>query len=89
MLRLTDTAIKLIEDLVLEADLPDGGLRIGQPVERLGLRMELVPAPCDADDVLRRRGASVFLDPAAAARLDDQILDARRDPGSSAFFLDA
>lgn len=89
MLHLTDTAIKLIQDLVLEADLPDGGLRIGQPVERLGLRMELVPAPREADDVLRTRGASVFLDQAAAVRLDHQTLDARRDPSSSAFFLNA
>ncbi len=89
MLHLTDMAIELIQDLVLEAELPDGGLRIAQPVERLGLCMELAPAPREADDVLRKRGASVFLDQAAAMRLDDQTLDARRDPSSSAFFLNA
>lgn len=87
MLNLTDNAVEMIQALTTEADLPEGGLRIAQEARHPGLTMELAPAPGAEDDILRRRGARLFLDQVASSRLRGQTLDARTTEIGSAFFL--
>ena len=87
-MRLTTTAAELISTLTKQADLPDGGLRIAQRDESPGLTMELAPEPGVEDDVVRRHGATVFLDSVAVERLHGEVLDARTNESGSAFFLE-
>jgi Fe-S cluster assembly iron-binding protein IscA len=87
VLNLTDNAVEMIQSLTTEADLPEGGLRIAKVAKHPGLTMELAPAPRAEDDVLRERGARLFLDRVAASRLHGQTLDARTNESGSAFFL--
>jgi Fe-S cluster assembly iron-binding protein IscA len=89
VLNLTDNAVQMIQALTSEADLPEGGLRIAQETRHPGLRMELAPAPRAEDNVVRQRGARLFLDEVAASRLQGQTLDARTTETGSAFFLGA
>ena len=87
MLVLTPQAAAMIDRLATEAELPHGGgLRIARQGRR-SLAMALAPAPEPADAVVRDRDVAVFLDPPAARRLADQVLDARTDERGSAFFL--
>lgn len=87
MLRVTDDAAAMIQSLTDEAVLPDGGLRIAQHDEHLGLTMQLASSPQDEEDVLQAGGVQLFLDPIASTRLDGQTLDARTNESGSAFFL--
>ena len=79
MLTLTNDATTAIKDLISSAPLPEGGgLRIATTHRddgRSGLALALVEQPGDADQVLEAEEARVFLDPTAAAALDDKILD--------------
>jgi Fe-S cluster assembly iron-binding protein IscA len=72
MLEVSDAAAEAILELA-EA----GGLRLvavgsGKDVE---LELSVADEPEDGDEVVEHAGARVFLDPAAAAELDDQVLD--------------
>lgn len=88
MLTLTEQAAAMIARLRTEAE-PAGDLtlRIAQPSDSYGLTMSLADRPGPDDLVLRDSGATVFLDPVAAARLDGEVLDARSNEVGSAFFL--
>ncbi|MCK2239421.1 MULTISPECIES: iron-sulfur cluster biosynthesis protein [unclassified Crossiella] len=82
MLALTPTAIEVVRTIVAADGVPEGsGLRFsasGQ--DRPGeLQMTLASGPEQNDQVLVGEGAHVFLDPQAAAFLDDKILDAEVD----------
>lgn len=88
MLTVTDQAAAMIARLREEAD-PSGelALRIARRSGSPGLTMTLTDHPGPDDMVLQDSRATVFLDPVAAARLDDEILDARSNEVGSAFFL--
>jgi Fe-S cluster assembly iron-binding protein IscA len=78
MLALSAQAVRVIRDLVEDANLgPDGGLRISGAAGNgeTALDFELASAPLDGDDVLRVDDAVLFLDETAAAVLADKLLD--------------
>jgi iron-sulfur cluster assembly protein len=80
MLTLTPAAAEVVR-LIL-ADAPqqaNGGLRIAsaEPVpDGTAFEMTLVDAPQEDDETVEEGGATIFLEPHAAALLDDKILDA-------------
>src|SRR3954454_25088372 len=76
MLAITDTAAEAIKSLTADAELPEGGgLRIASTDPDQGLELSLAAKPIESDQVLTGDGAVEFLEPAAAAVLDDKILD--------------
>ena len=80
MLKLTETAAQAIRDM-LEADGvdPSGGLRLtaeqGED-EEPGLHLDTAEKPAEGDVTVEEHGAKVFLDPSAAAVMEDKVLDA-------------
>jgi iron-sulfur cluster assembly protein len=77
MLTLTENAQAVITGIVENASVADsGGLRISQELGNAGLDVAVAAAPQDEDQVVQSAGAKVFLDPTAAAALDDKVLDA-------------
>lgn len=88
MVNLSHEAAELIEILVAESDLSESaGLRLGTDDDSHALSMNLEASPREDDVVLRREGAAVWISPVAAARLQDQTLQAQLAP-RPAFFLD-
>jgi iron-sulfur cluster assembly protein len=88
MLVLTDNAISAIRSLTSQPELPAAtGLRImAQANEVPSLQLALTEGPVAGDQVVEEQGARVFLEPAAAAALDEMSLDARvDDQGQVAF----
>lgn len=80
MLTLTDNATTEIRNIVADPQVPDGcGLRIANDPAAGGLTLTLASAPAEDDQVLEDGGARVFLEPEAAALLDDKSLDAQPD----------
>ena len=79
MLSLTDGATMQIRNIIQSPEVPDGyGVRIAaDPGGRLSL--ELAAMPAEDDQVLDDDGARVFLEPQAAAILNDKALDAQAD----------
>jgi iron-sulfur cluster assembly protein len=81
MLTMTETAREAVRDMASGDASPDGsGLRIvaepaGEGETALALAVAAEPEAGDA--VVEEDGARVFLEPAAAALLDDQVLDAQ------------
>jgi hypothetical protein len=83
MLALTPTAASAIDGILANPEIPDeAGMRItteiatteeGAPPQT-ELRLAVVDEPEKSDQVLE--GAPVFLEPEAAALLDDKVLDA-------------
>lgn len=92
MLTLTENASTIIHDLSARPGLPEtAGLRISSQVDQAALDgTEAENAPTFAvqaaeqahpgDQVVEQQGAIVYLDPMAAALLDDKVLDAAVDP---------
>ncbi|GLW09521.1 hypothetical protein Misp01_46500 [Microtetraspora sp. NBRC 13810] len=78
MLVLTENAVAAIRDLMVGEDLPeDAGLRIAsKPGDAAALELSLATTPEDGDQVIEREDVRVFLEPTAAATLDDRTLDA-------------
>ena len=80
MLALTDSASDAVQQMVEEQNAPKGsGLRIAAaPAEgpEASLSLDLETEPSAGDTVVEEGGARVFLDQAAAALLDDKVLDA-------------
>ncbi len=88
MVNLSDEAAGLIRTLVADSDLPDSaGLRLGTDDDKHSLAMGLEAAPKADDLVLEHEGASLFVSPLAASRVDDQTLHAQVAP-RPAFFVD-
>jgi iron-sulfur cluster assembly protein len=81
MVILTDQAANAIRSLTQQPEMPPGaGLRIAAEPggsDRLAIRVEAGPDP--GDDVVESQGATLFLDSAASAVLDDKALDAHAD----------
>jgi Fe-S cluster assembly iron-binding protein IscA len=77
MLTLTQTAAEAVEELVARVPLAeDGGVRIRDTGGTAGFELSVVPVPDPADTVVVEGRARVYLDAAAAAALDDRVLDA-------------
>lgn len=88
MLRLTDSAGRMIPGLLADAGLPSGaGLRIAQRDDHVALAMSVADGPGPDDTVLLEHAARVFLGPVAGVRLAGSTLDARTGSTGSAFFL--
>jgi Fe-S cluster assembly iron-binding protein IscA len=51
------------------------------------LQVSVVPLPAEDDEVIEEQGASVFLEPEAAALLDDKVLDATVEHNQVAFTI--
>jgi iron-sulfur cluster assembly protein len=94
MLVLTEAAAEVVKSVTSTAQAPDGaGLRIASspedPESPTGLRLTTAPRPDENDQVIEASGARVFLEPLAAAYLDDKVLDAEVDEnGKARFALD-
>ena len=80
ILLLTPNAAKAITDVVADGDAArDGGLRIAatrRADDSLELALSIESAPAEGDEVVELEGARVFLEPLAAAVLEDRRLDA-------------
>jgi iron-sulfur cluster assembly protein len=51
------------------------------------LQVSVVPLPAEDDEVIEEQGARVFLEPEAAALLDDKVLDATVEQNQVAFTI--
>jgi iron-sulfur cluster assembly protein len=91
MLALTPTALEIVRSITAAPGTSGAGLRIAAAAEepRDGvLELTVSPGPVADDQVVAGSGAQVFLDPPAAAYLDDKVLDAEVDnDGNARFFL--
>jgi iron-sulfur cluster assembly protein len=88
MLTLTDGAVSAIRSLTSQPELPvQTGLRIvAQGEGEASLQLALVDGPVAGDQVVEEAGARVFVEPVAAAVLEDKALDAEmNEQGSVAF----
>jgi iron-sulfur cluster assembly protein len=88
MLAMTENAIDAIK-LVAPGE---AGLRIftadpGSDDLDIALGVEVTEQPADGDAVVDVRGAHLFLEPAAATRIDDKVLDASLDGTSVRFAI--
>jgi Fe-S cluster assembly iron-binding protein IscA len=81
MLVLTEAAAQVVKSVTETPQAPDGtGLRITQSApEPNALQLAAAASPGDQDQIVEAAGARVFLDPQAAAYLDDKVLDAEVD----------
>lgn len=78
MITVTDEAATLIISLVNDSHLPpSGGLRLGTDPFFGFLAMSLRPKPETDDVIVQHQGALLFLAPAVAATLTEQILQAQ------------
>jgi len=89
MLTLTETATSAVKAIIDGTpDAAGGGLRIGQGTEdQPGFAVSVVATPAPGDSTVESGGAKVFLEPAAAAILDDRALDAQIENGSVTFAI--
>jgi Fe-S cluster assembly iron-binding protein IscA len=93
MLAVTEQAASVIDGIIAARELPEeAGVRITTEVDLSGdgiaepaVQMEIVEAPEPDDQVLDE--APVFVDPAAAALLDDKLLDAEQSGEKLQFAL--
>lgn len=90
MLTITDSAASAIRSLTSQPDLPvDTGLRIMKPgAGAPAFELALTEGPVVGDQVVEEGGARVFVEPAAAAVLEDKALDAQvNEQGDLAFHI--
>jgi Fe-S cluster assembly iron-binding protein IscA len=88
MLTLTDGAVSAIRSLTSQPEVPaQTGLRILAPgEERASFQLALAEGPAAGDQVVEEGGARVFVEPAAAAVLQDKALDAQVNEQGSVTF---
>jgi iron-sulfur cluster assembly protein len=91
MLVLTTAAVEVVKAVTAVPEAPEGaGLRIaaasGESPNTGALQVTAVASPGEHDQVLEGDGARVFLEPQAAAYLDDKVLDAQMDEQGRAHF---
>jgi Fe-S cluster assembly iron-binding protein IscA len=79
VLTLTDEAVSVLRELTTQPGLPaEAGLRIAPPETGAdGLALSLAEGPQAGDQVIEDAGVHVYVQPDAAAALDDKSLDAR------------
>jgi iron-sulfur cluster assembly protein len=88
---LTEAAAEAVKSVTSTPRAREGaGLRIAssvpQPREPGALQVTAAPGPGQDDQVIEAAGARVFLEPQAAAYLQDKVLDARIDAQGKAHF---
>ena len=89
MVDLSNEAARLIRTLLADSDHADSaGLRLSTSNDTHSLAMQLEAAPHADDLVLEHEGASLFVSPLAASRVEDQTLHAQVEP-RPAFFVTA
>jgi iron-sulfur cluster assembly protein len=83
MLVLTEAAAEVVKATSSTPQAPEGsGLRIMSPAESAdpgALQVTAAPGPDENDQVVEASGAHVYLEPRAAAYLEDKVLDAEVD----------
>ena len=95
MLVLTEAAAKAVKSVTSTPQTPSGvGLRIvsskPEPEGPGALQLTAAAGPGENDQVIEAAGAWVFVEPQAAAYLDDKVLDAQLDEqGAPQFTLGA
>jgi Fe-S cluster assembly iron-binding protein IscA len=92
MLLLTEAAAEVVKSVTDTPQAPDGsGLRITREASEPGggnaLQLAAAAEPGGTDQVVETSGARVFLDPQAAAFLDDKVLDAEVDTQGKVSFI--
>ena len=92
MLVLTEAAAEVVKSVTETPQAPNGtGLRITQSPQEPGaasaLELAAAPEPGANDQIVEAAGARVFLDPQAAAYLEDKILDAQVDAQGQVRFM--
>jgi iron-sulfur cluster assembly protein len=89
LLALTDRAVEAVKDIVSSSgEAPEtGGLRLSAEREgtEASFKLRVASLPAEDDAVIEERGARVFIEPDAAALLDDKVLDATVDQNQVAF----
>ncbi len=91
MLVLTEAAAEVVKSVTSTPQTPEGaGLRIAsdapEPETPGALRVTAALGPNENDQVIETLGARVFVEPHAAAYLEDKVLDARFDDQGEAHF---
>ena len=91
MLVLTEAAAEVVKSVTSNPQAPEGaGLRIASAAPEAqnpgGLRLTAEAGPDQNDQVIEAAGARVFLEPQAAAYLEDKVLDAQVDEEGMAHF---
>jgi Fe-S cluster assembly iron-binding protein IscA len=91
LLTLTDSAVEAVKHIVSSSEelTETGGLRLvaEQTGMQANLELSVVPLPAEDDEVIEEQGARVFLEPEAAALLDDKVLDASVEQNQVAFTI--
>ena len=91
MLVMTVAAAEVVKSVTSTPQTPDEtGLRIvssaSEPEDPGALQVTAATGPGENDQVIEAAGARVFLEPQAAAYLDDKVLDAQIDEQGNAHF---
>lgn len=91
MLILTEAAAVAVKSVTSTPQASEGaGLRIAssvpQPRDPSALQLSPEQGPGQGDQVIEAAGARVFVEPQAAAYLDDKVLDAQIDAEGTARF---
>jgi iron-sulfur cluster assembly protein len=91
MLVLTEAAAEVVKSVTSTPQAPAGaGLRIAssvsEPQNAGALQVTAAAGPGENDQVIEAAGARVFLEPQAAAYLEDKVLDGQLDEQGKAHF---
>jgi len=91
MLVLTEAAAEVVKSVTSAPQAPAGsGLRIAssvsEPQDPGALQVSAAAGPGEDDQVIEAAGARVFLEPQAAAYLEDKVLDGQLDEQGRAHF---
>ena len=90
MLVLTEAAAEVVKSVTSTSQAPYAGLRIASSVPKArdagALQLTTAAVPAEDDQVIEAEGARVFLEPHAAAYLEDKVLDAQIDEEGNALF---
>lgn len=92
MLAIDDVAADAIREIIRHHELPEGaGLRIeartGSGPDPGKLTISTARHPRDEDQVLEHEDVTLFLEPVAAAYLDDKLLSVETDDGGRTRFV--
>jgi Fe-S cluster assembly iron-binding protein IscA len=88
VLTLTNNASIEIRNLIDDPEVPEGcGVRIAPDPTSGDLTLSMAVTPAEDDQVIDDAGARVFLEPHAAALLEDKALDASTDGAGQVRFM--
>jgi Fe-S cluster assembly iron-binding protein IscA len=91
VLVLTEAAAEVVKSLTSTPQAPEGtGLRIAssspEPGDPGALQVTAAVGPGENDQIIDSAGAHIYLEPQAAAYLEDKVLDAQIDSEGQAHF---